>query len=455
MTLVSDADRIFRAGVSEVEPARAVRAYLRRRRTVVRVGTHSLRLGPGGTVRIVAIGKAAGAMADAAARMVGEPREAIVVTPRGYPGARTGLPVVFGEHPVPGAGSFRAGRALLRFVRDAGPDDVLLFLVSGGSSPVAEVPAGALTPADISRTTELLLASGAPIGAMNVVRRHLSQIKAGQLVTSLPVPVPFATLALSDVVGDVPEDIASGPSVPDPSTFRDAVKVVRRYRLASQLPPGVTRHLLEGIRGRLAETPKPGNPRFRKAPFVLIGSNLRAVRAAARAARVIGYQVEVDERAIVGETRPAAVRFARRLLAGPPRLPRALIAGGETTVTLGSRPGRGGRNQEFALACARPLIGRNALVLSAGTDGVDGPTDAAGGWVDGTTMVRARSVGVNVPHALERHAAYDALERLGSLLKTGPTGTNVMDLHIGLVGPTVNRGSEGGPASRGTRRPRR
>jgi len=455
MTLASDAERIFRAGVSAVEPARAVRANLRRRGTTIHVGPHSLRVSPGGIVRIVAIGKAAGAMADAAAGVVGRRREAIVVTPRGYPGSRTGLPVVFGEHPIPGVGSFRAGRVLLRFVQVARPGDVQLFLVSGGSSPIAEVPAGTLTFQDISRTTELLLASGAPIGAMNMVRRHLSRIKAGQLAIALPASVPFATLALSDVVGDVPEDIASGPSVADPSTFRDAVAVVRRYRLATRLPPRVTRHFSEGARGRLPETSKPGNPRLRDAPFVLIGSNLRAVHAAARMARAIGYRVEVDERPMVGETRPAAVRFAHRLLVGGSRLPRALIAGGETTVTLGPRPGRGGRNQEFALACARPLAGRNALVLSVGTDGIDGPTDAAGGWVDGTTAARGPTVGVDIPCALARHASYDALECLGSLLRTGPTGTNVMDLHVGLVGPAVNRGNGSESASRGTRHPRR
>jgi len=442
MTLASDAERIFWAGVSGVDPSRAVRAHLRRQGPIVRVGLHSLRVGPDGTVRIVAIGKAAGAMADAAASVVGRHCEAIVVTPRGYPSSRAGLPVVFGEHPVPGPGSFRAGRALLRFVRGARPGDVQLFLVSGGSSPIAEVPAGTLTPPDISRTTELLLASGAPIGAMNVVRRHLSQIKAGQLVTALPTPVPFATLALSDVVGDVPEDIASGPSVADPSTFRDAVAVVGRYRLASRLPPRVSRHLSAGARGLLPETPKPGNRRLRDAPFVLIGSNLRAVEAAARAARAIGYRVDVDRRPMVGETRPAAARFARRLLAGGSRSPRALITGGETTVTLGPRPGRGGRNQEFALACARALAGRNALILSVGTDGIDGPTDAAGGWVDGKTAARGSTVGVDIPHALARHAAYDALDRLGSLLRTGPTGTNVMDVHVGLVGPAVSRRNE-------------
>jgi hydroxypyruvate reductase len=217
----------------------------------------------------------------------------------------------------------------------------------------------------------------------------------------------------------------------------------------------VARHLSDGVHGRLPETTKPGDPRFHSAPFVLVGSNAGAVRAAARAARAIGYRVEAVDRPIVGETQPAAARFARRLIDGRSSLPRALIAGGETTVTLGPQPGRGGRNQEFAVACARTLAGRNAVVLSAGTDGIDGPTDAAGGWIDGRTHDRAGSVGVDIPAVLARHATYDALERLGSLLRTGPTGTNVMDLHVGLVGPTVIRRNESARASRGTRRPRR
>jgi glycerate 2-kinase len=442
MTLGSDAERIFWAGVSAVSPARAVRNNLHRRGSVVRVGVRSLRLGHGGTVRIVAVGKAAGAMVDAAAQVAGEPSEAVAVTPRGFPGSREGLRTLFGEHPVPGVGSFRAGRALLEFVRRSRPEDVVLFLISGGGSAVAEVPVGRVTPEDLSRTTELLLASGAPIGAMNAIRRHLSGLKGGQLAVAAG-PARFATMALSDVVGDAPEDIASGPTVADPSSFRDAIQAVRRFDLSRRLPSRVTQHLSEGVLGRLAETPKPGDTRFRGAPFVLVGSNRLALRAAARAARELGYRTEVAKRPIVGETRPAGVRFARRLVASTENPPRALLAGGETTVVLGSRPGHGGRNQEFALSAARTLAGRNAVVLSAGTDGIDGPTDAAGGWVDGTTWSRSSALGLDLLDALARHATYDALDRLGSLLKTGPTGTNVMDLHVGLIEASFRRNTAG------------
>ena len=442
MTLASDAERIFRAGVSAVDPARALRRYLRRRGRTIRVGSRSLAVSPGGTIHLVSIGKAAGAMLDAALRLTGPASPTLAVTPRGYPESRESGVTLFGEHPVPGVGSFRAGSTLLKFVAAAGPDDIVLFLLSGGGSAVAEVPAGDLTPDDLARTTEMLLGSGAPIGAMNALRRHLSRIKGGQLALAA-CGARFATLALSDVVGDAPEDIASGPTVADPSTFWEAREVVHDYDLGRRLPSRVLRHLDAGARGKVPETPKPANPRFRGAPFTLVGSNRQAVDAARRAATTLGYRTEVIERPIVGETRSAGVRFARRLLGNRPVTPRALIAGGETTVVLGPRPGRGGRNQEFALSAARMVAGRNAVVLSAGTDGIDGPTDAAGGWVDGTTWSRGSLLGLDLPGLLARHASHDALKGLGSLLATGPTGTNVMDLHVGLLAASFSPNTAG------------
>ncbi len=442
MTLVSDAKKIFRAGVAAVEPGRAVRKNLRRQGSDLHVGTRSVRVGHDGRIRLVAIGKAAGAMLDAAAQVVGPSPSALAVAPRGFPRAGAGLPTLFGEHPIPGSGSFRAGRALLRFVSAAETGDVVLFLVSGGGSAVAEVPAEGLTPTDLSRTTELLLGSGAPIGSMNAIRRHLSRIKGGQLAVAAG-PARIATLALSDVVGDRPEDIASGPTVPDPSTFRDAVSVVRQYELGSRLPSRVNRHLSEGVRGNRPETPKTRDPRFRGTPFALVGSNRLALEAASRTARACGYRIQLLPRPVVGETRPAAIRFARLLIADRRPTPRAVLGGGETTVVLGPRPGRGGRNQEFVLSAAQTLAGSDAVLLSAGTDGIDGPTDAAGGWVDGASWRRGSALGVDLPGALARHAAYDALQRLGSLLRTGATGTNVMDLHIGLWRPSLSRSTAG------------
>ena len=442
MPLASDALRIARAGIRAVAPRPAVRRTLVLRRGSAYLGGHALPTGPGGRVVVLAIGKAAAAMADAATGVLGPDVEGLVVTPRGYPRPGGGLPVRYGEHPVPGPGSYRAGRELLRVAAATEPRDVAVFLISGGGSAAAEAPAPGLSPVDLTSTTERLLSSGAPIGAMNAIRRHLSAIKGGQLARAT-VAGRFGTVAISDVVGDPAEDIASGPTVGDPSTYADALRGIRRYQLGARLRPRVLEHLRRGRAGAIAETPKPADRRFRGAPFQVAASNRTAQLAAGAAARRLGYQLRVAARPVVGETQPAARRFAAALVRTPPgragRL--ALIGGGETTVTLGPRPGRGGRNQEFALAASAILRGLPALVLSIGTDGIDGPTDAAGGWVDGRTYARARAARIDLGEVLLRHAAYDALRALGGLVVTGPTGTNVTDLHVGLRITSVRRGT--------------
>ncbi len=436
MTLVSDALAIARAGIRAVDPARAVGRVVARTSRGLRVGDHLLSRAPKGELYLVAIGKAAAAMADAAAGIVGRDARGLAVTPRGYPAPTSSIPVEYGEHPVPREGSLRAGARLLRLLDSVGPDDAVLFLISGGGSAVADVPAPPLGPADLTRTTEVLLASGAPIGSMNAVRRHLSELKGGRLALRGRAR-SFATVALSDVVGDRPENIASGPTVGDPTRFREALRVVREYRLGRPLPRRVVEYLREGARGVHPETPKPTDPRLRAAPFVLAATNRLALEAAAAAAARRGYAPTIVSSRVTGETQPVAGAFARRVArASRGSAPRALLSGGETTVTLGPRPGRGGRNQEFAVAAAPPIADRAALILSVGTDGIDGPTDAAGGWVDGRTVRRARAGGIDLARALREHSSYSALDSLGELVRTGPTGTNVMDLHVGLVVPT-------------------
>ncbi len=444
MTLASDARAIFRAGVRGADPRRAVRSQVLRRGNGLRVDGARWALPSGGRFHVLGLGKAAGAMADEAERLLGRDTVALVAVPRGYPAPRGGARVVWGNHPVPGPGSWAAGRALLRAARDTGPDDRLLFLISGGGSATAEAGLDPLGPVELWRTTQILLDSGAPIQAMNAVRRHLSEIKGGRLAMASRAG-RFATVAISDVVGDPPAEVASGPTVPDPTTYADALRAARRYRFLDRLPAAVTRLLRAGAEGRIPETPKGDDPRWRAGRFRFGATNRTALDAAARAARRRGYATEVVSAHVTGETQPVARRFARAVRALPVRRPQAILSGGETTVTLGRRPGRGGRNQEFALAAAAVLDGDGPrLLLSAGTDGIDGPTDAAGGWVDDRTADRARSLGVELRAALSGHAAYDALERLGGLLRTGPTGTNVMDLHVGLVGRApISRGTGG------------
>ena len=389
-----------------------------------------------GSVRTVAIGKAAAAMSAAAAEALGERFDGGVAVLR-EPGAPVppNVEVHLGSHPVPTGASFRAGTAVLEFVARLEPLDRVVFLISGGGSSLAEAPAEGIGLSAVRRTTEALLASGAPIQGLNVIRRHLSALKGGRLGAATRA-ARWVTLAISDVVGDRPEEIASGPTVADPSTFAEARAALEEYRLLDRVPEEVLRHLEDGVAGRHSETVKPGDRRLSGGLFRLVATNRLALEGAAREAAVRGYRSTLTSSHLTGETAPVAREFARKVARLRSRAPVAVLAGGETTVTLTEHSGRGGRNQEFALAAAPLLDGAaGRLVLSLGTDGVDGPTDAAGGWVDDRTMATARTKGIDVGTQLARHDAYPTLEALGGLVRTGPTGTNVMDLHVGLVRP--------------------
>lgn len=437
MTLASDARAIARAGIRAVDPGGAVRAAVRRRGTSVLLGGAPWRGANPESVRIVALGKASAAMAEAAARALGSRAGGIVVLPHRGRVPRGPFEVIRAGHPVPDAGSFAAARRVRALLQEETGHPVL-FLISGGGSALFEYPPEGIEEADLRATARLLLRCGAPIQAMNVLRRHVSAVKGGRL-GALAAGRPVATLAISDVVGDTPWDIASGPTVPDPTTFREARAAAERFAIWSRLPPRVRAHLERGVRRRAMETPKPGDPRLKGQPFHLVATNARAIAGASAEAARRGYRVLELSSAFTGETRELA-RVHAALLRGvateghPLRPPACLLSGGESTVRLGAHPGRGGRNQEFALALVQDLAGTTGLLgLSVGTDGVDGPTDAAGGWADSASAVRARRRGVDLERALLRHESYDTLRRLGTLWRTGPTGTNVMDLHVLLA----------------------
>lgn len=431
-----DAMAIARSGIRGVDPYRAVARRIRRRGSRLQLGDRRFSISEGGRVHVVALGKAASEMADAAIDRLGEGTRGIVATAAGYPRPRHRIRCVFGSHPVPDESSLAAGEALLEYVRALHPEDLLLFLLSGGGSAIAEVPAEGISLSEIARTTELLLHTDAPIEEITTVRRQLSRIKGGGLARAAGSHRQV-TFALSDVVGDRPETIASGPTVPDPTGGGDAWEVVRRHGIDGRLPPAVRRRLQGGAQSRKGSPPPSRAP---WGPFYLVATNRDALTAAAKEARRRGYRPWILSSRITGETKDVARVHAAILTSGPPvgrspPRPWCLLSGGETTVSFdGGPPGRGGRNQEFALAAAEILEGASGVgLMSAGTDGIDGPTDAAGGWVDDRTMERARRTGVDIADALRRHDAYVALERLGGLLRWGPTGTNVMDLHIGLV----------------------
>jgi len=351
-----------------------------------------------------------------------------------------GLEVFEAGHPYPNAASVEAAARALHHASSIGSghavarDECLLVLLSGGASAMLASPAEGITLQDKIETTAALLRGGVAIDGLNAVRKHLSRIKGGQLAAAAPRTI---TLALSDVHGRVDDDpgvIGSGPTVADPTTYADALRVVARSEAV--VPAPVLAHLESGARGDRDETLKPGDPRIARSTFEVIGNRHTALEAALHAAQDRGYVAHVLPAATGGEARDAAQRFfaeARWLAADGPR-PLCVLAAGETTVTVRG-DGVGGRNQEFALAVA-PLIGgsgRAAVFASAGTDGIDGPTDAAGAIVDSSTLERASRAGVDWRAALAANDAYRFFEPLGDLLRWGPTGTNVGDLQVFLV----------------------
>jgi glycerate 2-kinase len=351
--------------------------------------------------------------------------------------------VIEAGHPLPDAGSELAAARILDIARGATADDLIIVLLSGGGSALMALPWQGLTLADKQKTSDLLLASGATIHEMNALRKHISAIKGGRLARTA-YPATVAALILSDVVGDDLDVIASGPTVPDPSTFAQCLEIVDRYQLQQKLPERVRRHLQTGAAGQIPETPKTNQLNWPDTHNLIVASNRLAVQAAAREARKRGYATLVLSTRIEGETRTVAQvhgAIAREVLStGQPLPPPAcLLSGGETTVTLRGK-GKGGRNQEFALAAAMDIDGDgDIVVLSGGTDGSDGPTDAAGAIADHATAKRAAGLGLDIRTFLHNNDAYTFFSRLDDLLITGPTLTNVMDLRILLIRAPAGR----------------
>ncbi|WP_166977519.1 glycerate kinase type-2 family protein [Rhodocaloribacter litoris] len=431
---VADAEAIYRAAVSGVRPDRLME----------RIEWDKLLGGLDTFSRVVVVGagKAAMAMAGAVEARFGSRIEGgLVVVPHGY---RATLPatipppgrieVVEAGHPLPDEAGMAAAERTLALARACRAGDLLLVLLSGGGSALWPAFVDGITLEAAQTTFQLLLHSGADIHQINVVRKHLSRIGGGRLAATA-FPATVVAFAISDVVGDDLSVIASGPTVPDRSTFREAIQVLQQFDLWERVPAPVRSHLRGGRDTPELETPKPGHPAFRRTLTLLVGSNRHALQAAAHEARRRGYRPLLVTDRLTGEARQAGVEVARRALqaAGGPAT--CLLWGGETTVTV-ENGGRGGRNQELALAAALQIegAGQPVVVVSGGTDGRDGPTDAAGAWVTPETVPEARRGGLDPETALERHDAYPFFEALGTLLKTGPTHTNVMDVQIALAG---------------------
>lgn len=419
---------IFRAALRSAHPGEAVRRHLRLAGGTLHAAGARYVLSRYRRILVAGAGKAAAPMAAACERLLG-PRlsEGLIVVRDLPPRALRRLEVLQAGHPVPDRRGVAAARRIAALASAAAAGDLLIFLLSGGASALLPLPAPGLTLGDLRRTTQRMLAGGVTIHQMNTVRKHLSQLQGGQLAR-LAAPAQVLTLILSDVPGDHPGTIGSGPTAPDPSTYADALRVVASL---PGIPLRVLLHLERGARGDLAETPKPGDPLFAGVRNVIAGSNRLALAAAAAKAAALGYHPVVLTAELEGESREAArvwAAIAREHLRANKKT--CLLAGGETTVTLRGK-GRGGRAQEFALAAALALAGVPGVRgLSAGTDGSDGPTTAAGAFYNGETGALAGAA-----EALARNDSHSFFAAAGGLLTTGPTGTNVMDVHILLLHP--------------------
>jgi glycerate 2-kinase len=458
--------RILAAALEAVDPAEAVRRSLHREGEKLAIGTRIYDLARFRRILVVGAGKAGMPMARAVEEILGERlTQGIVIVKEGHADegslakvrqpaddhtrisgklSRThpatsessqGLKrvtILEAGHPVPDERGVAGTRRIMQLLRDTLPDDLVVCLISGGGSALLTSPAEGLTLAELQNLTQALLASGADINAINAVRKHLDQVKGGKLAR-LASPAQVITLILSDVVGDPLDVIASGPTVPDRSTFDMAYQVLERHDLLEKTPASIIEILKRGRRGQVAENPKPNDALFEGVNNVIVGSNSRAARAAVDQAREDGFHATLLTTYLEGEARQAGrllAAIARQIAASgePVKRPGCVVAGGETTVTIQGE-GYGGRNQEVALGAVRDMAGLKDMVLiTLATDGGDGPTDAAGAVVTGETFERANRYGLDPAEFLARNDSYHFFERLGDLIKTGPTQTNVNDL---------------------------
>jgi hydroxypyruvate reductase len=423
-TLRLQAARVFRATLRAADPHRAVMRYLARR------DYSRFR-----HVYIIGAGKAGASMAQAAERALGRlVTGGLVNVKYGHIAKLRRIELNECGHPVPDERGVAGAERIAEIAAIAGAGDLVLCLISGGASALLPLPAPPVTLAEKQDVTRLLLKCGADIHEINCVRKHLSAIKGGQLAR-LAWPARVEALLVSDVIGDNPDVIGSGPMAPDPSTFLEAAAVLDRYGIRERIPAAARIRIDRGVAGAIDETPKPGDKLFARVRNTVIGGNRLALAAAARHARELGFRTLVLSSSIAGETREIArmhAAIAREVAESgrPVKPPACIITGGETTVTLRG-DGLGGRNQEFVLAAALDIAGLdNVVVFSAGTDGTDGPTDAAGAIADGDTLGRKP----DARRYLDANDSYHYFEALGDLVITGPTNTNVADVRILLIG---------------------
>jgi len=433
-----DARRILQAGIRAVEPGAAIMRYCQIDGDDFRVAGRIYDLSRFKNIYLVGAGKAAAPMALALEEILKKRiTEGVINVKYGHLCDLEVVRTNEGGHPIPDQAGKHGTKLLMELAEKAKKDDLVLCVISGGGSALLPMPSGGITLDEKQETTRVLLACGATIHEVNAVRKHLSRVKGGGLARAV-YPATLVSLILSDVIGDNLDVIASGPTVPDPSTFQDCKVIFDRYSIRDGLPESVFSHIERGVSKKISETPKPGDSIFTNTQNVIVGSNLECVNASKKEADSLGYHTMVLSTMIEGETKEVAKvhsALAKEVLktGNPAPCPACLLSGGETTVTIMGQ-GKGGRNQEFVLASALELEGwSKVVVLSGGTDGTDGPTDAAGALADGETVEKAHKLGMIPRDYLEKNDSYHFFEKLGDLVKTGPTNTNVMDLRIILT----------------------
>lgn len=429
---------IMSKALEAVDPAKAIERFMRRDNNQLLIGSHMYDLETFDRVFLIGFGKASVPMGEAAKSILGDFLfDGLLITKGHFTEHQVILPVMEGAHPVPDQRSIDAAKKTKHLLSTTTEKDLVIFLISGGGSSLLTLPVAGISLDQIQTLTKAILRCGATINEINCLRKHLSQIKGGQLAR-FAAPAPIATLILSDVVGDPLDVIASGPTAPDPTSFTDALGILEKYGIFDETPIPIKQHLQRGISGEIIDTPKSDDPIFEIVNNTIIGNNYQAAKAAIEQADQYGFNTLLLTTSLQGEARIAGkilASVAKQVATTEEPIPRpaCIIAGGETTVTLRGN-GHGGRNQELALGAVNDIAGlRDTMVIALATDGDDGPTDAAGAVVTGETWERANIYGNNPSNFLDRNASYEFFEPLKDLIKTGMTGTNVNDLTLLII----------------------
>jgi len=435
---VQHAKEIFTAGVEAVKPAVLMRQHLSLEGDVITAGGQKFNVSQLDTIYLFCFGKAAAAMAVEVENILGKKvRIALVVTKYGHMQPLKHYAFLEAGHPVPDNNSVVAAKAINLISKGFSPSSLILCCISGGASSLLGDIAPGITLDDVQQLSTLLLQCGADIYEINTVRKHISTLKGGRLIQQAN-NANVVSFIISDVLGDDLSVIASGPTVADPSTFKDAFKVLQKYDIVDECPLSIIRYIIEGMRGDIPETPKPDDALFNKVANNIIGSNHVALQAAVAKAQELGYHTVKVNSGLKGDAEAQAVLFVQQLLAYKGNKPACFLMGGETTVIVKGN-GKGGRNQHFVLACINELVKLNVpaanipVILSGGTDGTDGPTDAAGAFIDQGVVEAILVSGLHPATYLNNNDAYNFFRQVNALLITGPTQTNVMDIVVGLV----------------------